>query len=132
MIFLPKRFPIKKGTLLPNNESNLKTMFLPKNIAYLLSYFLSQHCLYHISLAAVKSTMFNFCVFPSQIKFFCILYKQVVVSLLIFVVNKRCITLETGKDLKTVILPSRVNCLMRHNFILFSILTKCLEEFLSC
>ena len=30
--------------------------------------------------------------------------------------------LDTAKDLKTVILPFEVNCLMRHNFKMFSIL----------
>ena len=45
------------------------------------------------------------------------------------IINKGCITLEIAKDLSTLILPSKVNCLMRHNFIMFSILTICSESF---
>ena len=44
----------------------------------------------------------------------------------------KCITLKIAKDLDTVILPSKVNCLMHHNFKMLSILTICWEKFLSC
>ena len=53
---------------------------------------------------------------PCQMKFFCILYIRSIVLLWNLVINKRCITLEIARDLNTVILPSKVNCLMRHNF----------------
>ena len=46
------------------------------------------------------------------------------------VISKRCITLETANDLKTLILPSKVDCLMRHILKMFSILTICLQKFL--
>ena len=48
-----------------------------------------------------------------------------------FVIDKRCTTLEMARDLNTVILPSKVNCLMRHNFNILSILRICLEKSLS-
>ena len=54
------------------------------------------------------------------------------VSLWSFVINKRCLTLETAEDLKTVILPSKVNGLMMRNFKMFSILPICSQKFLSC
>ena len=48
------------------------------------------------------------------------------------VISKTWITLETPKDLKTVVLPSKVNCLMRHNFKMFSIFTIFSQKSLSC
>ena len=60
-----------------------------------------------------------FALFPCQIKFFYILYKRSIVSLWSFVISTRCLTSETVKDLKTVILPCKVNCLIRHNFKMF-------------
>ena len=75
---------------------HLQTIFLPKNITY-LSYFLSQHFI-------AVANMFNFCFFPCQITFFCILHKRSTVSLWSFVINEICITLETAQ----VILPFKV------------------------
>ena len=43
--------------------------------------------------------------------------------------NEICITLEIAKDMNTVILPSEVNCIMRHNFKMFPILTIRSEKF---
>ena len=54
--------------------------------------------------------------FSLSMKFFCILCKRSIALLWSLVNGKRCITLETAKDLKTVIRPSKVNCLMRYNF----------------
>ena len=65
-------------------------------------------------------------------KFFCILYIISTVLLWNLVIIKRCITLEIAKGLNTVILPSKVNCLRRHNFKMFSILIIWSENFLSC
>ena len=48
--------------------------------------------------------------------YFYILYIRSIVLLWSLVIRKRCITLEIAKDLDTLILPSKVNCLMRHNF----------------
>ena len=62
-----------------------------------------------------------FAFFPCYIKFFCILYKWSIASLWSFVINKRLITLETAKDLKTVIPPSKVNCVILHNSNMFFI-----------
>ena len=47
------------------------------------------------------------------------------------VINKRCITLEIAKDLNNLSLPFKVNCIIRHKFNIFSILTICSENFLS-
>ena len=75
--------------------------------------------------------MFNFCLFalPNEV-FLYFLYKMncIIVE---FVIDKRCTTLEMARDLNTVILPSKVNCLMRHNFNILSILRICLEKSLS-
>ena len=43
--------------------------------------------------------------------------------------NKRCITLETAQDLNTIILSSKVNCLMHHNFLFWQYVQK---NYLSC
>ena len=48
------------------------------------------------------------------------------------VIEFGCITLETAKELKTLTLPSKVNCLMRHNFQMFSVLKICSQKFLFC
>ena len=80
--------------------SHPQTIFLPKDIA-LLSYFLSQH--FYTSL---------FCFFPLPNKVVLYLYKRSIVLSCSLVINKRCITLETAKDLQAVILHPRVNCLM--------------------
>ena len=72
-----------------------------------------------------------FALLPCQMKFFCILYIRSIVLLWSLVINKRCITLEIAKDLNTVILPFKVNCLIRHNFKMLSILTICSEKCLS-
>ena len=57
-----------------------------------------------------------FALFPCQMKFFCILYLISIALLWSLVINKKCITLEVVRDLSTTILPSKVNCLMCHNF----------------
>ena len=46
------------------------------------------------------------------------------VSLWSFVINKRCLTLETAEDLKTVILSSKVNGLMMRNFYFANMFAK--------
>ena len=108
-----------------NHENHLQTIF-----------FTQEH--YILGILFLKSFIFFFLFhflnlpFLSQIKFFCILYKRSIVSLLRLVINKRYVTLETGKNLTTVILPFEVNCLIRHNFKMFFILTILSEKILSC
>ena len=102
---------LKIVLLFPNHENHLQPIFLPKNIAFLLSYFLNQHFLchpFHSHCVLFLIFVFLLC----QIKFFCILCKRSIVLSCSLVNGKRCITLETAKDLKTVILPSKVNFLM--------------------
>ena len=70
-------------------------------------------------------------IFESHLEPFMYIYIYIVL-LWSLVINKRCITLETARDLKAVILPSKVNCLMRHDFKMFFILTKYFQRFLSC
>ena len=66
--------------------------------------------------------------FPCPMKFICISNKKSIVLLWSSVINKRCITLETAKVLKILILLCKVNCLIPNNFKIFSILTKCLHK----
>ena len=108
---------LKIVVLLSNRENYLQTIFLRKGIVYLLFYFLSQHFLYDHFHSHVKEYCAQFLYFfPWQINFFCILCKRSIVLLWSLVISIRCINLETAKDLKTVILPSKVICLMCYNF----------------
>ena len=112
---------LKIVVLLSNHENHLQTIFFYQGKLH-TCHLISQVNISYTSLfiAIAKSTLFNFCFFSRQIKFFSILHKRSIV-LLSLVISKRCITLETAKHLKTVILPSKVNCLMHHNFIMLSI-----------
>ena len=121
---------IKIVVLLCNHENHLQTTFLSKNIAHLLFYFLSQHFLYLHFHSRCKSVVFNFCIFPSLNVAFSVFYAKDQLQLLwCLVINKRCITLETVKELKTIVSPSKINCLILQSFRMFSILTICLQSF---
>ena len=120
--------PIKnRGITFQSWKSSSKIFFYERTI-----FFTNQHFYTLSSIAFAKSTMFNFCRFPLPNKVFCTLYKKSVILLWSLVINKRCLTLETAYDLKTVILPSKINCLMRNSFKMFYILTICSQKVLSC
>ena len=77
-----------------------------------------------------KSVVFSFCLFPSlNVAFFVFYAKDQLQLLWCLVITKRCITLETAKELKTIISPSKINCLMLQTFRMFSILIICLQRF---
>ena len=120
---------IKIVVLLSNHENHLQTTFSSKNIAYLLSFFWSQHFLYLHFHGRCKSVVFSFCLFPSlNVAFFVFYAKDQLQLLWCLVITKRCITLETAKELKTIISPSKTNCLMLQTFRMFSILIICLQR----
>ena len=87
---------------------------------------------YFISLFNIFWASIFISILPCKMKFLCILYIRSIVLLWSLVIKKRCTTLEIARDLNTVILLSKVNNLMHHNFRILSILRICSEKFLSC
>ena len=110
---LQKKQAIKNSGITFSGKSFSNNLFTQK-IACLLCYFLYQYFLRHPFHSHCKEYLLYliFAFLPRQIKLFYILHKRSIVLLRSLVISKICISLETAKDLKTVILPSRVNCLM--------------------
>ena len=121
--FLPKCLPIKKSGITFQSWKSSSNNLLTQEHCILVILFLKSTFFkppFSYPLQRVLCLIFAF--LPCQMKFFCILYIRSIVLLWSLVINKRCITLEIAKDLNTVILPSKVNFLTRHNFKTFSIM----------
>ena len=131
--FLPKFLLIKNSSIIFQSwKSSSNYLFTQEHCILVILFLKSMFFIPPISkpLQVVLCLTFQF--FPCRIKFFCVLCKISIVWWWSIVISKKCITLDTAKDLKTVILPPKVNSLMFDNFKIFPILTICSQKILFC